>query len=100
MEKQSKAGFVEKLAADPKKLPRTVVVFGWLARAVRNDARRLYLSADLRYFVELPKKSVLHQQDLPTSVSPLGGAYFWIDEDVAVQLIIETTYWSFDNSTQ
>lgn len=69
---------VERLAPDPGQHEPAATLAGFLGKAAREGAWRLYLSPRLDEYVEFAAEDVLHAQPLPAEQSPLGGTQVWL----------------------
>jgi hypothetical protein len=76
--------FVGKLVADPKQPPDTLLLTGYLGSSSDEGHTRLYFDAQLSSYVEIPDAAILHSQDMPKELSPLGGSYVWVKRDATL----------------
>jgi len=68
----------EKLAADPATIPDSVALTGFVGRSAEDGNVRLYVDASFRNYYEISISDVLHNQQLPTTQSPLGGSVVYV----------------------
>lgn len=73
--------FISKIVSDPKQVPETLMLSGFLGASSEDKHTRLYFDAQLSSYVEIPDEGILHTQDYPADASPLGGSYVWIKKD-------------------
>ena len=76
--------FVSKLVTDPKQLPNTLLLGGYVGASSLNDHVRLYFDAQLTGYVEVPVESILHAQEIGRDQSMLGGSIVWVKRDAAL----------------
>ncbi len=79
------AEFVRRIVNDPKSVPDVVRLEGYLGASSEDGHERLYLSADLSSYVEIPKDAILHQMDVPAAHDPHGAVVVWVKKDAALQ---------------
>ncbi len=79
------AEFVRRIVNDPKSVPDVVRLQGYLGASSEEGHERLYLSADLSSYVEIPKDAILHQMDVPAAQDPHGAVVLWVKKDAALQ---------------
>jgi hypothetical protein len=72
---------IAKLVKDPKAPPDALLLSGFLGASSEDDHTRLYLTATLDDYVEIPSDAILHTQEIPKDQSPLGGTLLWIKKD-------------------
>jgi hypothetical protein len=72
---------IAKLVKDPKAPPDALLLTGFLGASSEDDHTRLYLTATLDDYVEIPTDAILHTQEIPKDQSPLGGTLLWIKKD-------------------
>lgn len=70
--------WVTKLAADPAKNPETVLLTGYVADGPDNQSIRVYLDPQLTQWVDVPVDAILHREEVPRTVSVLGGSHLWL----------------------
>lgn len=78
------ASFVGKLVADPKQPPNTLLLTGFLGASSDEGHTRLYFDPQLSDYVEIPDDAILHRQDVPAGLSPLGASYVWVRRDATL----------------
>ena len=78
-------GLIEKLVPDPATPPDAMVLSGLVGRSTKAGYWRLYLTPQLNDYVEFSEKDVLHHQQFPPALSPLGGTLIWIKGDAKLQ---------------
>jgi hypothetical protein len=71
--------FVNALVPDPSNVPDAMFLTGFLGTSCRDECLRLYLTADLRRFVEIDRSDVLHAQSLRSEYNLLGGSAVWVN---------------------
>jgi hypothetical protein len=73
--------FVSHIVKDPNKHVETLLLSGFFGPSSEKEHTRLYFDAELSQYVEIPNKAILYSQQMPPAVSPLGGAYVWIEHE-------------------
>jgi hypothetical protein len=68
----------EKLVPDPATIPDSVALTGFVGRSAEDGNIRLYVDASFRNYYEISISDVLHNQQLPTTQSPLGGSVVYV----------------------
>jgi hypothetical protein len=76
--------FVDKVVADAKAPPNTLLLTGFVGKAAEDGHTRLYLDPELREYVDIPNDAILHSKAIPEGSSPLGGSFVWINRDAEV----------------
>lgn len=71
--------FISKIVKDPRQVPDTLLLNGYLGASSESNYTRLYFDAQLSSYVEIPEDGILHTQDYPGD--PLGKSYVWIKKD-------------------
>lgn len=74
--------FIAKIVKDPKQVPDTLLLSGYLGASSEDKHARLYFDAQLTSYVEIPDDGILHTQDY--SEDPLGKSYVWIKKDAVL----------------
>ena len=69
--------FVHHIVADPKNVPDVMMLYGYPGASSEEGHERLYLSADLSRYVEVPRTAILHREhaakeQIRTAASPCG----------------------------
>lgn len=82
---------VERLIPDPAKPSDVVVLNGFLGASDRPGFWRLYLTQDLKQFVELAEGDIVHNEPIPTTLSPSGGTTLWVKSDAKIERTSTTT---------
>jgi hypothetical protein len=82
---------VERLIPDPAKPSDVVVLNGFLGASDRAGFWRLYLTQDLKQFVELAESDIVHNEPIPTTLSPSGGTTLWVKSDAKIEHTSTTT---------
>jgi len=77
-------GFVSKIVKDPNRPPKVRILRGYTGRSNRRNCIRVYLDAELRRFVDIPRSGIVHSEPIPEAVSSLGAVYIWVQEDVRI----------------
>ena len=62
-----------------------MLLTGYLGASSEEAHERLYLSADLTNYVEIPNTAILHQAPLPKEQDAHGGVTLWVRKDAALQ---------------
>src|SRR5690349_8321150 len=75
----------DRLVADPKNPPDLSMLQGWLGASSEEKHRRLYLDPELSQSLEIPEDAIVHTQDIPADVNPLGGTWVWVKADAAIK---------------
>ena len=77
--------FIRRIVTDPKNVPDVMLLTGYLGASSEEAHERLYLSADLTNYVEIPNTAILHQAPLPKEQDAHGGVTLWVRKDAALQ---------------
>ena len=77
--------FVDALVADPNKPPSLKLLRGYIGRSPDKGHVRLYLDAELRYFVDVPEEGVMHARPVPQEILPFDAMYLWVRDDVSIR---------------
>jgi hypothetical protein len=77
--------FIRRIVTDPKNVPDVMLLTGYLGASSEEAHERLYLSADLTNYVEIPNTAILHQAPLPKEQDAHGGVTLWVKKDAALQ---------------
>lgn len=80
------ATFVGKLVGKNGKVPNTKCLRGYPGASKEKKHFRLYLSADLSSYYEVPEKAVLHVVNVAES-DRLGAQDLWVKADAALRLV-------------
>jgi hypothetical protein len=75
----------DRLVSDPKNPPDLSMLQGWLGASSEEKHRRLYLDPELSQSLEIPNDAIVHTQDIPAEVNPLGGSWVWVKADAAIK---------------
>src|SRR5688572_21263628 len=75
----------DRLVSDPKNPPDLTMLQGWLGASSEDKHRRLYLDPELSQSLEIPNDAIVHTQDIPPDVNPLGGSWVWVKADAAIK---------------
>ena len=70
--------FIRRIVTDPKNVPDVMLLTGYLGASSEEAHERLYLSADLTNYVEIPNTAILHQAPLPKEQDAHGGVTLWV----------------------
>ena len=81
----SNDSFIRHIVTDPKNVPDVMLLTGYLGPSSEEAHERLYLSADLTNYVEIPNSAILHQAPLPKEQDAHGGVTLWVRKDAALQ---------------
>lgn len=68
----------EKLVPDPATIPDSVALTGFVGRSAEDGNIRLYVDASFRNYYEISISDILHNQQLPTTQSRLGGSVVYV----------------------
>lgn len=71
---------VAALVPDPSRVPLLRLVRGYPGRAVADDVRRIYLTADMSRYIEVPEEHVHLVRPIPHG----EGSNIWIHHDAPV----------------
>ena len=55
-----------------------VPLIGYLGRGEREDHWRIYLTPELREYVEVHENDIIDRRDRPPDESPIGGSVLWV----------------------
>ncbi|HXL23520.1 MAG TPA: hypothetical protein VOA78_13715 [Candidatus Dormibacteraeota bacterium] len=72
---------ISKLVKDPKAPPDALLLSGFVGASSEEGHTRLYLTATLEDYVEIPNDAILLTQEIPKDQSPMGGTLLWIKSD-------------------
>lgn len=75
--KKNRDAFVGKVVADPNNPPNTLMLSGYLGDSSEADHTRLYFDPQLRAYIDIPDKAILHAEEIK---GDLGGHYVWVDQ--------------------
>lgn len=78
------AAFVSRMVKKGDRPPPARVIRGYVGESSEPGHFRIYLDIELRRYVDIPEKGLLHSEAIPESVMPLGGVYVWVREDVQI----------------
>ena len=76
--KKRRDAFVGKVVADPNNPPNTLMLSGYLGDSSEADHTRLYFDVQLRAYIDIPDKAILHSEEIK---GDLGGHHVWVDQD-------------------
>jgi hypothetical protein len=68
----------EKLVPDPLTIPDSVALAGFVGRSAEDGNIRLYVDPSFRNYYEISISDILHNEQLPTTQSPLGGSVVYV----------------------
>ncbi|HKI00853.1 MAG TPA: hypothetical protein VKK31_02620 [Thermoanaerobaculia bacterium] len=88
-------GFVGRLVPDPASPPELTLLVGYPGASPEEGHARLYASADLSRWWEIPEEDVLHRQAVPNDF--LGAEILWIRRDK--QPVLNSRRPDFDMNT-
>lgn len=71
--------WVTALVKTPDRLPNLLFLAGYVGESPDHECLRIYLDPCLTQCYDVPGDAVLHREEIPRTVSPLGGSYLWID---------------------
>lgn len=92
--------FVFRIVKDPGAPPDTLLIVGFVGKAVYADHTRIYLDVLLAAYVDLPDTAILHAQRIPETVSPLGGSYVWVRRDLGLVDAVRQAYAKLQQTQQ
>jgi hypothetical protein len=78
------AEFIGRVVTDAKNPPDARLLTGWFGDAGEEGKRRLYTSADLSAYVDLPTDAILHSEPVRDSQPP-GAFFVWARRDAVAQ---------------
>jgi hypothetical protein len=76
---------IRNLIPDPTAVPDVRVLIGFLGRSPRDKYWRLYLTLELKDYIEFSGEDVVHAQSFGTEQNPLGGSIVWVQRDAKLQ---------------
>jgi hypothetical protein len=76
---------IQKLVSDPANPPDVTVIKGFLGESHRPGYWRLYLSPDLKSYVEIVESDILHSQEVSENQSALGGTLLWVKKGASLE---------------
>jgi hypothetical protein len=74
------------LVSDPTNVPDTRMLMGLIGRSSKDGYVRLYLTTELKDYVEVRDSDVLLTKSLQTPENPLGGSAIWVDANANVEV--------------
>ena len=77
---------VRALVPDPTDAPDSKMFVGLVGASPNENFVRLYLSTELKDFLEFRQSDVLFSKSLETPENPLGGTAVWIRGDASVEV--------------
>ncbi len=77
-------GFIARLAPDPAHLPDVVVLAGYPGASALEGHTRLYFTAELADYYEIPTDTILHTENATNFPGPAGAAYLWVRRNAAI----------------
>jgi len=80
--KSQSDNFIGKIVKDPRQVPDTLLLSGYLGASSEDKYTRLYFDAQLASYVEIPDDGILHTQDYPED--SLGRSYVWIKKETVL----------------
>jgi hypothetical protein len=81
----------EKLVPDPATIPDSVALRGFVGRSAEDGNIRLYVDASFRNYYEISISDILHNQQLPTTQSPLGGSVVYVKGGASLRRVQVST---------
>ncbi len=76
--------FIHALVDDPNNVPDVHYLAGYAGDTGQRDAVRLYLTADLSLYYDIPRSGVRHVERLTGHPGPSGLVGMWVMRDVEV----------------
>jgi hypothetical protein len=73
--------FVAKIVTDPARVPAVWLLSGYLGDSSQTDRKRLYLTPDLSYWLEIPSDALLHTEPTAGPSNWLGTTVVWVRQD-------------------
>lgn len=89
---------VEKLLPDPSQRAHLAALVGFLGKSARSGYWRLYVTARLDDYLEIPDDAIVHCDSLATPQNPLGGSRIWVPRSATfdrVQTVSRQTHAEF-----
>jgi len=77
--------FISKINKQHKELPKLRVIRGYVGECTRKDHLRIYLDIELRRFVEIPEKAVVHFEDFRQSRDSVTPVYLWVGANAKIR---------------
>ncbi len=71
--------WVDALVHNPKEIPDTVLIAGYVGDSPDENAIRVFLDPQLRWIIDVPVAAIAHREPVPRNLSSLGGSYLWIN---------------------
>lgn len=81
--KQSPDNFIAKIVKDPRSVPETLMLTGYLGASSEPAHKRLYFDIELASYIEIPEDAILHHENIQTS-APITQDFVWIKKDAIV----------------
>jgi hypothetical protein len=82
--KSSSDSFIDKIVTDPKQVPETLMLSGYLGASSEEGHRRIYFDVQLNSYIEIPEDGILHIMDISSAQSPLCGSYVCIKKSAVI----------------
>ena len=76
---------VSKVAKDPKRAPRLRVIRGYVGASSEEAAVRVYLDVELRRFVDIPSKEIVHMERPSNGGDSLAPDLVWVGEEAPIR---------------
>ncbi len=77
--------FVASITRKQKSSRQLRTIRGYVGTSNKSDCVRIYLDIELRRFVDVPNKGIVHAEAISETLQPLGGVYIWVRDDVAIR---------------
>jgi hypothetical protein len=61
------------------------LIRGFIGKASKARYLRVYLDVELKRFVEVPEKAVLHFEDLRAQHGPAASVVLWVDQEAQIR---------------
>lgn len=76
---------VSKVVRDPKRPPQVRVIRGYVGESTEDAAVRVYLDVELRRFVDIPSKEIVHLERPSKGGDALAPDLVWVGEKAMIR---------------
>lgn len=73
--------FIREFVNDPANVPDVTCLYGYLGESTEDGHERLYQTAALTPYVEIPTNAILHRRKAAREHDPLDGVTLWVRRD-------------------
>jgi hypothetical protein len=76
---------IENVVPDPRQPPSVITLTGLLGNGAEEGSWRLYLSADLREYVDFAESDIVHHEPISQEQFSLGGTTVWLKAEAKLR---------------